>query len=45
MKKGIIYIVLFFFIGALASSCSSRKAQCGAYAKEDLKVNKTEASI
>jgi len=45
MKKGVIYIALFFFISALATSCSSRKAQCGAYAIDDVKVNNTEASI
>ena len=45
MKKGIVYIALIFFISALASSCTSRKAQCGAYAKDDVKVNRTEASI
>jgi len=45
MKKGVIYIALFVFISALATSCSSRKAQCGAYAKEDIKVNNVEASI
>ena len=45
MKKGIIYIALFFFTSALASSCNSRKAQCSAYAKEDVKVNETEVSI
>lgn len=45
MKKGIVYIALVFFISALAASCSSRKAQCGAYAKEDVNINKTEASI
>jgi hypothetical protein len=44
MKKGIIYIALVFFTSALMASCSSKKA-CGAYAKEDLKVNKTEVSI
>jgi len=45
MKKGIIYIALILFISALASSCTSRKAQCGAYAIDDVKINKTEASI
>jgi len=45
MKKGIIYIALILFISALASSCTSRKAQCGAYANDDVKVNNTEASI
>ena len=45
MKKGIIYIALILFISALASSCTSRKAQCGAYAIDDVEVNKTETSI
>ena len=46
MKKGIIYLALVLFISALAGSCTSRKAQCGAYAKEDIKkVDAKEVSI
>jgi len=45
MKKGIIYIALTFFLAGLTLSCSSRKGQCGAYAKEDSSINKTESSI
>ncbi len=45
MKKGIAYIALVLFVASLAASCSSRKAQCGAYSKVDKQVEKSEVSI
>ena len=45
MKKGIAYLALILFVASLTASCSSRKAQCGAYSKADTKVEKKEVSI
>ena len=45
MKKGIAYIALVLFVAGMACSCSSRKAQCGAYSKVDKQVNESEVSI
>lgn len=45
MKKGIAYLGVLLFIASMACSCSSRKAQCGAYSKVDTKVEKKDVSI
>ena len=42
MKKGIAYFAVVLFVAALACSCSSRKAQCGAYSKVEKQVSQTE---
>jgi len=45
MKKGIAYFAVVLFVASLACSCSSRKAQCGAYSKVEKQVSQTEVSI
>jgi len=45
MKKGIAYFALVLFAAAMACSCSSRKAQCGAYSNADQEVDKKEVII
>ncbi len=45
MRKGIAYFAVVLFVASLASSCASRKAQCGAYSKVDKQEDKTEVRI